>query len=351
MQKCGGKGLPLQVDLRYEDQVRSAIEKTVETFGGIDIVINNASAISLTGTLDTDMKRYDLMHSINTRGTYLTSKLAIPYLKKSSHAHILNMSPPLVMNPVWFRSHVAYTMAKYGMSMCVLGMADELKDDNIAVNALWPRTAIWTAAMNMIKGGSDGRKCCRKPDILADAAYCILSKSPSEFTGNFVIDEELLLKEGITDLDQYAEVPGEELMDDFFLPDEYFKDRVPPYLEVSQKGSGTALSEKVEKVFQGISNIMNDDLKKQINALLLFQISDKVWLLDARDSKPFKISNESPVENPDITMIAQDEDFVKIAKGEIKASNAFMVGKLKIKGNIQVAMKLEKLFSQLKAKL
>lgn len=351
MDKCGGKGLALQVDLRYEDQVKQAIDKTVETFGGIDILINNASAISLTGTEDTDMKRYDLMHSINTRGTFLASKLAIPYLKKSKHAHILNMSPPLIMKSIWFRNHVAYTMAKYGMSMCVLGMADELKDDNIAVNALWPRTAIWTAAMNMIKGGDEGRKCCRKPDILADAAYCILSKSPSEFTGNFVIDEELLISEGITDMEQYAEVPGEQLMDDFFLPDKYCRDDSPYADSGKKEEKSSSLGKKVDKVFDQISIVMNDELKKQINALLLFQISDKNYLLDARESKPFKISHETPSENPDITMIAQDEDFVKIAKGEVKATNAFMAGKLKIKGNIQVAMKLEKLFGQLKPKL
>ncbi|XP_074604830.1 hydroxysteroid dehydrogenase-like protein 2 isoform X3 [Brevipalpus obovatus] len=150
VEAAGGKCLPLQVDIRNEDQVKDAIEKTVNQFGNLDIVINNASAINLTGTEDTEMKRYDLMHSINTRGTFMVSKYAIPHLKRSNHAHILNLSPPLVMNPIWFRPHVAYTMAKYGMSMCVLGMAHEFKEDKIAVNALWPRTAVWTAAINML---------------------------------------------------------------------------------------------------------------------------------------------------------------------------------------------------------
>lgn len=321
VEAAGGKCLPLQVDIRNEDQVKDSIEKTVQHFGNLDIVINNASAINLSGTEDTEMKRYDLMHSVNTRGTYMVSKYAIPHLKRSNHAHILNLSPPLVMKPIWFRSHVAYTMAKYGMSMCVLGMAHEFKEDKIAVNALWPRTAVWTAAMNMLGGGEEGRKSCRKPDILADAAYAILSKSPADFTGNFVIDEELLKEEGITDMDQYAEVPGEPLMQDFFLPDKYFQD-VP-------KSKTTSLA--ATKIFNSIAKVMNDELKKQINALILFQISDRNWLLDARSEKPFKISNESTDERPDVTMIAKEEDFVKIFKGDMKATSAFMSGKLKIK--------------------
>merc|ERR1711915_290049 len=183
----GGKALPLVVDVRSEEAIRESVEQTVRQFGGIDVVINNASAISLTGTQETPMKTYDLMHTINTRGTYLVSKLCLPYLKerasKGRNPHILNNSPPLSMKPIWFKNHVAYTMAKYGMSMCVLGMAEEFRDQGIAANALWPQTAIITAAMEML-GGKEVDKQCRKPEIMADAAYVMLCKNPKEYTGN-----------------------------------------------------------------------------------------------------------------------------------------------------------------------
>ncbi|KAG8595118.1 hypothetical protein GDO81_001424 [Engystomops pustulosus] len=220
IEAAGGKALPCIVDVRDENQITEAVEKAVKTFGGIDILVNNASAISLTNTVDTPMKKVDLMMGINTRGTYLTSKICIPYLKRSKVAHILTLSPPLNLNPVWFKNHCAYTIAKYGMSMCVIGMAEEFKGE-IAVNALWPKTAIHTAAMDML-GGSGVEKQCRTTDIMADAAYSILTK-PKNFTGNFVIDEELLKSEGIKDLDVYAVSPGHPLLPDFFLdetPDE-----------------------------------------------------------------------------------------------------------------------------------
>ncbi|KAM7342019.1 hydroxysteroid dehydrogenase-like protein 2 [Cochliomyia hominivorax] len=219
IEKVGGKALACIVDVRNEEQVKAAVKAAVNKFGGIDILVNNASAISLTSTLDTEMKRYDLMHSINTRGTFLVSKECLPYLLKSKHAHILNISPPLSMKPIWFYNHVAYTMAKYGMSMCVLGMAEEFKDRNIAVNALWPQTAIHTAAIEML-GGADSSKYARKPDIMADAAYAILSKTPKQAaTGQFLIDEDVLLKNGIRDLKQYACDPAnaDNLQLDFFL--------------------------------------------------------------------------------------------------------------------------------------
>lgn len=301
----------------------------------------------------TDMKRYDLMHSINTRGTFVTSKTAIPHLKKSNHAHILNLSPPLVMNSRWFKPHVAYTMAKYGMSMCVLGMSEEFRDDKIAVNALWPRTAIWTAAMNVITEGPEVKKICRKPDILADAAYGILTKSPEQFTGQFVVDETFLKQEGVTNFDQYAEVPGEKLMLDFFLPDEYYEgEDIPENFGDQAKPSATSGVSKVDKVFNGIKNLLDDNLKSQINALLFFQISGKNWIVDAHESRPIVVNqNDNPSGNPDVTLITDEDTFYKMAKGDIKATNAFMAGKLKIKGNISVAMKLEKLFVQIKAKL
>lgn len=217
LEQAGGKALPLQVDIRYEDQVQAAVAKTVETFGGIDILVNNASAISLTGTLDTPMKRFDLMHGINLRGTYLVSATCVPHLLKASNPHILNLSPPLNMEERWFKNHVAYTMAKYGMSMCVLGMAGEFRKQGIAVNALWPRTAIATAAVKNLLGGDDMIKGSRKPEILADAAYIILTKDSRSYTGNFAIDDEVLASAGITNLDQYAVSPGTPLVPDFFI--------------------------------------------------------------------------------------------------------------------------------------
>lgn len=214
IEAAGGRALPIECDIRSEEQVAQAVAKTVEAFGGIDICVNNASAISLTGTLDTPMKTYDLMHQVNARGTFLVSQTCLPHLKRAK-GHILNLSPPLTMQPRWFGPHVAYTMAKYGMSMCVLGMAEELKGE-VAVNALWPRTTIATAAVNML-GGDALMKASRKPDIMADAAYIILTKDIS-FTGNFCIDDEVLRQAGVTDLSQYLVDPAVEPAPDFFLP-------------------------------------------------------------------------------------------------------------------------------------
>ncbi len=217
IESAGGAALACQVDIRFEEQVEAAVALAVETFGGIDILVNNASAISLTGTLQTEMKRYDLMHSINTRGTFVCSKACIPHLKNADNPHILNLSPPLDMQARWFAPHLAYTMAKFGMSMCVLGMAEELRKDGIAVNALWPRTVIATAAVQNLLGGDEAIRRCRKPEIMADAAHAILTKSSRDFTGNFVIDDEILTAEGGTDLDSYAMTPGGELLPDFFV--------------------------------------------------------------------------------------------------------------------------------------
>jgi len=236
IKKLGGDCLPCVVDIRFEDQIKKSIEQGVKKFGGIDIVINNASAINLTGTLDTDMKKYDLMHHINTRGTFLVSKLCLPYLQKSSNPHILNISPPLSMNKKWFRPHVAYTMAKYGMSMCVLGMSEELKDEGIAVNALWPRTTIATAATKWL-GGEEIVKHSRTPEIMADAAYWILTRPSRECTGNFFVDEDLLRKEcKVTDFSNYSCVQGENLSLDFFLEEETPENDLDDWLKRSRFG-------------------------------------------------------------------------------------------------------------------
>ncbi|HSJ99894.1 MAG TPA: NAD(P)-dependent oxidoreductase [Kofleriaceae bacterium] len=214
---AGGKGLALVCDIRFEDQIAAAVAKTVETFGGIDILVNNASAISLTSTEQTPMKRYDLMHQINTRGTFACSQAAIPHLRRAANPHILNISPPLNMEERWFAPHVAYTMAKFGMSMCVLGMAGEFRSAGIAVNALWPRTAIATAAVKNLLGGDAAMRGSRKPEIMADAAYAIFNKPSRELTGRFLIDDEVLAGEGKTDLSEYAIDPAAPLLPDFFV--------------------------------------------------------------------------------------------------------------------------------------
>jgi len=224
IEKAGGQALPLIVDVRDEANVYEAVEKTVAAFGGIDICVNNASAISLTGTEATDMKRYDLMNQINARGTFLTSKACIPHLKRAANPHVLMLSPPLDMAPRWFGGHVAYTMAKFGMSMCVLGMAEEFKADGIAFNALWPRTGIATAAIRFALAGDEGMKQCRTVEIMADAAHAIFEKRARDFSGNFLIDDSFLYAEGVRDFDQYRVDPTHPLMPDFFVP----ADSVPP---------------------------------------------------------------------------------------------------------------------------
>ncbi|MFZ5508887.1 MAG: SDR family oxidoreductase [Pseudomonadota bacterium] len=215
IEAAGGRALALAVDIRDENAVREAVRRTAEHFGGIDILVNNASAISLTGTLDTPMKRFDLMFGVNVRGTYACSQACIPFLRRASNPHILTLSPPLNLQPKWFKDHVAYTMAKYGMSMCVLGMAEEFRADGIAVNALWPRTVIATAALQMIPGV--GAAQGRKPEIMADAAYAILNRDSRSCTGNFFIDEEVLREEGVSDFAPYAVTPGAPLLPDLFL--------------------------------------------------------------------------------------------------------------------------------------
>ena len=223
IEDAGGKALPLICDIREEEQVMAAVAATADQFGGIDICINNASAISLTPTMATPMKRYDLMNQVNARGTYLCSQACIPWLKKSENAHILTLSPPLDMQAKWFKNHVAYTIAKYGMSMCVLGMSEEFRKEAIAVNALWPLTAIDTAAVRNLLGGEGMANMSRSPQIMADAAYVVLTKPSADVTGNFFIDELLLREEGITDFSIYQNTDATQLAADFFIPDEVFE--------------------------------------------------------------------------------------------------------------------------------
>jgi citronellol/citronellal dehydrogenase len=217
IEEAGGNALPIVGDIRFDDQVEAAVTQTVEAFGGIDLCLNNASAINLSGTEQLPMKAYDLMQDINARGTYLVSRSCIPYLKKAENPHILSLSPPLNLSPHWFASNLAYTMAKYGMSMCTLGMSSEFAAAGIAVNSLWPRTAIATAAVQNLLGGDDAMRRTRTPEIMADAAYAIFTRPSREATGNFYIDDEALAEAGVTDLSAYADVPDADLMPDFFL--------------------------------------------------------------------------------------------------------------------------------------
>ena len=230
IEKAGGKALPLTCDIRFEDQVAAAVAATVEKFGGLDICINNASAISLTGTLETAMKRFDLMHQVNARGTFMVSKHCIPHLLKATTPHVLMLSPPLDMQPKWFAGHTAYAMAKYGMSLCVLGMAAEFSG-RIAFNALWPRTGIATSAIKLAMGSEDAARHCRTPEILADAAYALFRK-PKSFSGNFLIDDTFLAENGVCDFDHYRVDPTRDLVEDFFVPDS-----MPPPKGISLKAS------------------------------------------------------------------------------------------------------------------
>jgi citronellol/citronellal dehydrogenase len=217
IQAAGGKAIAVAMDVRNEEAAENAVRQAVEAFGGIDILVNNASAISLTGTLHTSMKTYDLMHQVNVRGTYLLSQKCLPHLQKSSHAHILNISPPLNMEAKWFKNHVAYTMTKFGMSMCVLGMAAEFANIPVSVNALWPKTTIATAAVANLPGGNMLMERSRHATIMADAAYEILRTKPGEVTGQFFIDEDVLRKAGVTDFEHYSVNPGSELFPDYFI--------------------------------------------------------------------------------------------------------------------------------------
>lgn len=232
IEAAGGRALPLAVDVRDEDAVKGAIARSVAHFGGIDIVVNNASAIALTSVANTDMRRFDLMHQINTRGAFMVSKYAMPHLARAQNPHILMMSPPLDMAEKWFAPHTAYTMAKFGMSMVVLGLSGELRPQGIAVNALWPRTTIATAAIQNLLGGDVIMRCSRRPEILADAAYRIFAKPARSFTGQFLIDDTLLAGEGVTDFEPYRVDPTAPLMADFFVPDDI---PAPPGVVVAKR--------------------------------------------------------------------------------------------------------------------
>lgn len=373
IEALGGTALPLIVDVRNEADIQKSVEDTVRQLGGIDIVINNASAISLTGTQETPMKTYDLMHSINTRGTYLVSKCALPYLKESAskgrNPHILNNSPPLSMRPIWFKNHVAYTMAKYGMSMCVLGMAEEFREAGIAVNAIWPKTAIMTAAMVMMGGGDSISAQCRTPEIMADAAYVILTKHSREFTGQFCVDEHILREAGVTDFSQYL-APGateDSLMPDFFL-DEFLEAQggeemaeeivaraeKPAAVKVAAAAAPAAPAAgggQIEAVFAEITAALSEDLVKKTNAVYSFSVTDQGtdWFLDLKNGSGACGQGASPVP-VDASFKMSSANFGKMFAGKLKPTAAFMTGRLKIEGNMGKAMKLEKLMGKMQSR-
>ncbi|XP_054003768.1 hydroxysteroid dehydrogenase-like protein 2 [Hylaeus anthracinus] len=361
IEQAGGKALPCVVDVRDEAQVVSAVENAVNKFGGIDVVINNASAISLTGTAATDMKRYDLMNTINTRGTFLVSKVCLPYLKKSPNPHIVNLSPPLSMKPIWFKNHVAYTISKYGMSMCALGMAEEFKDDGIAVNAVWPNTAIHTAAIEMLSGPSS-KDYSRKPEIMADAVYALICRDSRSTTGQFFIDEEILKTEGITDFTEYACNPAnkDNLMLDFFVEDNLVHLNLQDQLQntlIQKKSDSTQDTNKsnlqIEQIFTAIEANLNDELVNKTGAIYQFVVNDdevSTWYLDLKNGKGSTGKGE-PKQPPDATLTMDSKNFYAMFSGKLKPASAFLMGKLRIQGNLQKAMKLEKLMLNLKSKL
>ncbi|NXI25819.1 HSDL2 protein, partial [Sterrhoptilus dennistouni] len=352
IEAAGGKALPCIVNVREEQQIINAVEKAVKTFGGIDILVNNASAISLTGTLETATKKVNLMMDVNVRGTYLTSKACLPHLRKSKNPHILNLSPPMNLNPMWFKNHCAYTISKYGMSMCVLGMAEEFRGE-VAVNALWPKTAIHTAAMDML-GGAGIEKQCRKTDILADAAYCILTK-PKTFTGNFIIDEVLLREEGVKDFDVYAIAPV------IFLIGAAQEEKKlsgsqqegADGAKVKTESAAAEPSGPVAETFRVIRGVVTEEYVRSTQGVFQFELSGDgggTWHIDLKTKNGSAGFGKPPVA-ADVVMSMSSADFVKMFTGKLKPTLAFMSGKLRIKGNMALAIKLEKLLSQLNSKL
>merc|ERR1712131_68032 len=364
IEKVGGKALPCIVDIRDESSVKKAIDAAHTEFGNIDILINNASAISLTGTLQTNMKKYDLMNSINARGTYLCSHLMMPDLIKAAeagkHAHMMAISPPLSMREIWFKNHTAYSIAKFGMSMSVLGMAGEFRDEGVCVNALWPRTAIWTAAMKMLGGNTDEAAVgCRSVEIMEDAAYEILT---SKRTGGFFIDEDILREAGQTDFDKYECVPGSPLIPDFFIDD--YEER---YGKSEAKVAGAAYEESkqseapvapgqvktVDDVFAAMGATVASDGEKlaaRIKAVYRFDMKDtkNTYFLDPLN-KPACGKLEGNLEHT-TQFVMKEKDFVKMFRGKLKPTTAFMTGKMKIKGDMQKAMALEKLMATMNKK-
>jgi NAD(P)-dependent dehydrogenase (short-subunit alcohol dehydrogenase family) len=365
IEAAGGRALPCLVDIRDESSVRKALDATHAEFGNVDILINNASAISLTGTLSTGMKKYDLMNQVNARGTYLCSHVMMPDLIKSAqagrHAHMMAISPPLSMKEMWFKNHTAYSIAKFGMSMSVLGMAGEFKDEGVCCNALWPRTAIWTAAMKMLGGNTDEAAAgCRTTEIMEEAAYHILT---SKRTGEFIIDEDLLREKGVTDFGKYDCVPGAPLIPDFFVDD--YEEKYGAIDEAAILGQAkktvVGMTEEtktiagIDGVFQAMAGTIatdGDALCSRINATYQFDMKDtkSSYYMNLLDAPGSCGELDADMESPTTKFIMKEKDFVKMFKGKLKPTTAFMTGKMKIKGDMQKAMALEKLMAKMNKK-
>uniref|UniRef100_A0A8C5G4N5 Hydroxysteroid dehydrogenase-like protein 2 n=1 Tax=Gouania willdenowi TaxID=441366 RepID=A0A8C5G4N5_GOUWI len=343
VEAAGGKALPCVVDIRDEQQIGEAVKKAVDTFGGIDILVNNASAISLTGTLETPMKRVDLMLGINLRGTYLTYAHARTHVRM----HTRTLSPCPVST--------AYTMAKYGMSMCVLGMAEEFRGQ-IAVNALWPKTAIQTAAMDML-GGEGVAKQCRTADIMADAAYTVLSQ-PNHYTGHFLVDEDVLRANGVEDFTQYAVQPGHPLLPDFFLDAEpetlaqqMEQHGATPAFKPASEAPPPSSAGPIENTFDLIKGVINDEVVKATKGIYQFNRQHSgVWFMDLKNGAG-SVGRGEPNVKADVVMTMDSDDFTKMFAGKMKPTMAFMSGKLRIKGDMTLAIKLEKLMGRMNSKL
>eukprot|EP01098_Paradermamoeba_levis_P008512 TRINITY_DN3529_c0_g1_i4.p1 TRINITY_DN3529_c0_g1~~TRINITY_DN3529_c0_g1_i4.p1 ORF type:complete len:437 (+),score=146.43 TRINITY_DN3529_c0_g1_i4:35-1345(+) len=367
IEAAGGKCLPCIADIRDENQIQKAVEEGVKKFGGIDICINNASAISLTPTLKTDPKKFDLMMGVNTRGTFLTSRACIPHLKKSSNPHILNISPPLNLSPRWFKDHTAYTIAKYGMSLCVLGMAEEFRVDGIAVNALWPKTAIYTAAMEML-GGKEVEKNCRKPEIMADAAYHIITQTDRSFTGKFLIDEMVVKEAGVKDLAFYAFAPaGAELIPDFFLdenvPTSFSFSASSGSSSASSSSSGSSSSSssssspppppastvgadpQLTQLFSKIKSSITPQMVAEVRGVVQVELSDAqdpYWFIDLKREGGDAGRGRKEGGEVNVTFKCSSKDFEKLVRGEMSPTKAYFTGKVKIDGSMSKASKIIK---------
>ncbi|CAH2000637.1 unnamed protein product [Acanthoscelides obtectus] len=367
IEKAGGKALPCKVDVRDETAIQNAVDEAVQKFGGIDIVVNNASAISTAGTQHTKIKLYELMHHVNTRGTFLVSKLCLPHLKKSKHAHILNMSPPLNLNPFWFKHHLAYTISKYGMSLCVLGMHEEFRPFNIAVNALWPLSAIHTSAMDLIQEGIERKSFGRKPEMVADAAYAIITQDPKNCTGNFFVDEKVLNDAGITDMTQYLHAPDNQ---DRILPDLFFDGSIPylskdfyvprkksKKIEEKPNAAGSKTEEQphgdVASLFKKIGTSISPEMVQKTRAIFVFNLTGQEtgkWYIDLKNENGSCGPGEPSVK-PDATITMDCKHFFSMVSGQLKPATAFMMERMKVEGNMQQALKLEKLMAIIKDKL
>eukprot|EP00126_Sphaerothecum_destruens_P010606 Sdes_comp20782_c0_seq6m16885 len=360
IEDAGGKCLPCITDIRNEGDIAKAVQEGVSKFGGIDILVNNASAIQLTGTLETPMKIFDRMMQVNCRGTFATTQACLPHLMKSSNPHVLNLSPPLNMKNLWFKNHCAYTMAKYGMSMAVLGMAEEFRAQGIAFNALWPRTAIATAAMDML-AGEQVRQACRDVSIVSDAAYLLLCQKSRHYSGGFYTDEQILATfGGVKNFDSYSVVPGtpsSQLMPDFFLDPPLSEPNESKTVKDQPSFSASALNDEISKVFLQVKSLMSPTILDKVKSVYEFEISDgnrkEVWFLDLKNSPgscglgPFQGADKTTV---DCRMLMSSGDFLKIFRGELKPPTAFILGKLNITGNMGRAMKLQSLLEKINSK-